>query len=157
MKRCSGCKVEKTEDQFNKSATRKDGLQPYCRECNKHRAKHYYANNREAHIKNIVDRKRQTIKENQDRLIQYLSEHPCVDCGESDVIVLDLDHVRGEKRDHVTHMLGQGVSWRILETEIAKCEVRCANCHRRKSAAQLGHYRFKHTFRDRLSGKDTRF
>ena len=36
-----------------------------------------------------------------------------------------------------------GLSWDVVEAEIGKCEVRCANCHRRRTAVQLGAYRLK--------------
>jgi len=63
---------------------------------------------------------------------EYLELHPCVDCGEADPIVLDFDHVRGEKTDSICNMTRRGRYGipKIL-AEIAKCEVRCANCHRR--------------------------
>ena len=72
------------------------------------------------------------------RLVTYLSEHPCVDCGEQDLLVLDFDH-----RDPATKRLAIGsllryARWSPLEAEIAKCDVRCANCHRRRTARQFG-------------------
>jgi hypothetical protein len=64
----------------------------------------------------------------------YLATHPCVDCGEADPVVLEFDHVRGEKRMDVGRMATSvGVGLVTLQAEIDKCEVRCANCHRRKT------------------------
>lgn len=53
----------------------------------------------------------------------------CVDCGKSDIRVLEFDHVRGDKVDSITSMVRRGLSVEVLVEEIAKCEVRCANCH----------------------------
>lgn len=61
----------------------------------------------------------------------YLAEHPCVDCGEADPDVLDFDHVRGEKNANVSDLLWEKSSLKRLQAEVALCEVRCANCHRR--------------------------
>jgi ribose 5-phosphate isomerase RpiB len=72
---------------------------------------------------------------------EYLNGHPCVDCGESDVRVLEFDHVGNAKLENVATLCGQGVGLIRLKAEIAKCQVRCANCHRRRTAAQFGWWR----------------
>jgi hypothetical protein len=68
----------------------------------------------------------------------YLTTHPCVDCGESDPIVLEFDHVRGKKIEDVGVLIGRGKSLDVIKSEIEKCEVRCGNCHRRKTARERG-------------------
>lgn len=69
---------------------------------------------------------------------EYKKTHPCVDCGESDPVVLEFDHQR-DKKNWIANMLGSNVSHKKILDEIAKCVVRCANCHRRKTAKQLGY------------------
>ena len=58
----------------------------------------------------------------------------CVDCGNRNLAVLDLDHVRGEKVRSVSEMVR--VTPSRLFAEIEKCEPRCANCHRIATAAR---------------------
>lgn len=58
----------------------------------------------------------------------------CVDCGEKDFDVLEFDHVRGEKSGTVAQFMRSGPS--RLYAEIDKCEVRCANCHRKVTATR---------------------
>ncbi len=78
---------------------------------------------------------------NRKKLLAYLLEHPCVDCGESDPVVLEFDHVRGEKRFTIARAVsGSTRSWKLIKIEIDKCEVRCANCHVRRTAKQFGWY-----------------
>jgi hypothetical protein len=60
-----------------------------------------------------------------------------VDCGETDPVVLEFDHVRGEKKGEIAMMVRVD-GWDKIVEEMAKCELRCANCHRRKTAKQLG-------------------
>ncbi len=63
-------------------------------------------------------------------LAHYLTEHPCVDCGNADVRVLDFDHrPEFDKRDDVMSLVRDGNSRRTIDAEIAKCDVRCRNCH----------------------------
>lgn len=57
----------------------------------------------------------------------------CLDCGIKNPIVLDFDHLR-DKKYNVAKMLSHGFSEKKFLEEIAKCEVRCSNCHRIKTA-----------------------
>ncbi len=74
-------------------------------------------------------------------LFSFLSTKKCVDCGEDDPIVLDFDH-RDPKNKFkmVSKMLSGHYSWKSVQGEIKKCDVRCANCHRRKTYIQLGYW-----------------
>lgn len=55
----------------------------------------------------------------------------CVDCGSSDLLVLEFDHIT-EKTELVGKLARDGCSLERLQREVARCEVRCANCHRRR-------------------------
>lgn len=56
-------------------------------------------------------------------------KHSCRDCGANNPIVLTFDHVRGKKKDNVASLVSRNASLKVVEEEIAKCEVVCANCH----------------------------
>jgi hypothetical protein len=62
-----------------------------------------------------------------------LEDFPCIDCGEEDLVVLDFDHI-GPKRDAVMRLAMHGYGYAMLRAEVAQCEIRCANCHRRRHA-----------------------
>lgn len=74
------------------------------------------------------------------RMLEYLWQHPCVDCWERDPVVLEFDH-RGGKQETVSNMLLNYCDWARIQHELSKCDVRCANCHRRRTAKMLGWYR----------------
>ena len=65
-------------------------------------------------------------------------EEGCVDCGNRDIRVLDFDHVRAPKFDSVSSMVRRGLSVDVILAEIAKCEVRCKNCHAIATLFRLG-------------------
>ncbi|MGH2731035.1 MAG: hypothetical protein ACRDJI_10575 [Actinomycetota bacterium] len=65
-------------------------------------------------------------------VVDHLKKHPCVDCGEADVIVLQFDHLEDKEFE-----ISKGIrdrNWASVLAEIEKCEVVCANCHRRRTA-----------------------
>lgn len=75
-------------------------------------------------------------------VLKYFQEHPCMDCGETDPLVLDFDHIDPKtKVNNISKLINSNHTIEILIDEIAKCEVRCSNCHRRKTARDFGSYR----------------
>jgi hypothetical protein len=64
-----------------------------------------------------------------------LSTHPCVDCGETDP---EFDHRDGVEKVETIAYLRAKDDRKSLLTEIDKCDVRCSNCHSRRTAKQFG-------------------
>lgn len=137
---CTKCKKEKEKKEFNKNKTRKDGLQNICKICSREKSKKFYKENVESQRKRIYRQKKDRKKESRQKVNEYLYSHPCVDCKENNIIVLDFDH-RDRKKKHkaVSAMLTTGYSWKRIFEEIKKCDTRCSNCHRIKTAIQLGY------------------
>ena len=71
----------------------------------------------------------------QGAMIWYKMTHPCVDCGCSDPRVLDFDHVRGIKKFQLQQAKTKTLA--VILTEIQKCEVVCANCHRLRTQERI--------------------
>jgi hypothetical protein len=136
VKTCCRCRQEKPLSEFNKRTGSKDGYQGCCRPC----TSAYYRGNSDKHKANVAARNKAISEANSRKVWEYLAEHPCVDCNESDPIVLEFDHVRGIKHKAICQLISYHVSWERILEEIAKCDVRCANCHRRRTAKQLGWY-----------------
>ena len=88
------------------------------------------------------DYARYVIHRNSLAVYRYLENHPCVDCGEADPVVLDFDHVRGVKKKSVSRLLAGTFALATIFREIEKCDVRCSNCHRRITAVRGNFYRF---------------
>lgn len=134
---CGRCKIDKPLSNFDRNKAKKDGLQAVCKECRRIHNHNYYKNSPEQQANrqatNLANRSR-----NAKHVAEYLLSHPCVDCGEGDLIVLDFDHVRGVKENNISALISFPVSIEKIDAEIAKCEVRCANCHRRVTAQRAG-------------------
>jgi len=109
---------------------------------------------REAHISRAGVRNRKAASANRVLAYTHLGSNPCVDCGESDPVVLEFDHILPKHRD-ISLMWRTGFSSSALAAEIAKCVVRCGNCHRRKTAREQGLHEFKASFAQ-ASGCDPR-
>jgi hypothetical protein len=140
-RRCVICKASKPAAEFNQKRRSPDGLQPHCRDCNRDACRDYYHRNRAKHFVDVRANGREYKARNRNALFAHLLAHPCVDCGESDPTVLEFDHVRGTKSDDVTVLAALPVGPVRLRAEIDKCEVRCVNCHRRRTRRVLGWWR----------------
>ena len=140
MKRCYKCKQEKLLDNFPLNQKRVDGHGSMCKDCKKSYNAAYYEKTKDRHNPGRAARRERAKNEARQHVFEYLATHPCVDCGETDVVVLDFDH-RGDKTEEINAMIVAEKRWPLILAEIAKCEVVCSNDHRRRTAKAFGWYR----------------
>lgn len=140
MKQCGTCKEFKSLDYFSKNKTKSDGLQSFCIACKQIYSKSHYKENKDLYAKRARIRDAKTRIENYTYLMEYVKTNPCVDCNENDYIVLEFDHIKGKKHLNISEMVKRSYSLNKIKEEIQKCEVRCANCHRRKTAERGNWY-----------------
>lgn len=100
--------------------------------------KQWYLKNKQKRIKQIRDSEKKRVNNNLKYISEYLLHHPCVDCGESDIVVLEFDHTAEDKFGNISNLTRKGYSLETIKNEINKCEVVCANCHRRRTAKRAG-------------------
>lgn len=136
QKRCSSCKLLLNEEEFTwKYKNVKRSL--YCRTCSRSYVREHYKKNRAYYLNKAHQQNK--IKRDKIQLLigKYLSSHPCVDCGETDILVLEFDHrERSSKIGAISDLVRKGLPFSAIRQEMSKCEVRCANCHRRKTAVE---------------------
>jgi hypothetical protein len=93
----------------------------------------YYQRNREAEIARVALRQRATLD-----WLRNLRRVPCMDCGGVfPPHVMDFDHRDPTQKSF--SLAAEKVllkNRKVLEAEVAKCDVICANCHRIRTALQ---------------------
>jgi hypothetical protein len=142
-KRCHGCGVLRTTDEFALKNRGTGQRHSRCKECCRRTSKNHYRLNHDAYIQRNRRNNPLHRRRNAATVLEYLLLHPCVRCGESDPVVLEFNHRdRSAKLANISDMIRSGSSSIRLFDEIAKCEVMCANCHQNfTSAGRLRHYR----------------
>lgn len=134
-KKCNRCGEEKPVDDFNWRRKKKNQRQSYCKKCQSKYTMESYKEDPLPYYERNFARKREQKK----KILTYLLNHPCIKCGEKDPVVLDFDHRdRKSKVAPISHMIAHGYCWETVEAEVAKCDVLCSKCHRKKTAAESG-------------------
>lgn len=136
QRRCSHCHEVKTVDAFSWRNQDRGIRAPNCRACQKEYNRRHYLANKALYKARAVAGKSKARRERTLRLLEYFEEHPCVDCGEADPVVLEFDHLRDKDFDVSRAVYTR--RWTTVLAEIEKCEVVCANCHRRRTSTRLG-------------------
>ena len=138
-RRCARCQQDLDPSAFNFKDRARGTLQSYCRACSRRSVREHYRSNTAYYIEKARTRNTAYRQQAHQAVLAYLKANPCVDCGESDPVVLDFDHLDGgNKTDNVSDLVKRRVTWAKIRREIEKCVVRCANCHRRRTAQQFG-------------------
>jgi hypothetical protein len=103
----------------------------------------HYRKRTDYYVEKSRKRRQRYYRETHIKIFEYLRLHPCVDCGETDPIVLEFDHIDQESKiAAISEMVRVQRAWQVILDEIGKCEVRCANCHRRRTAVQAGWFSY---------------
>lgn len=84
--------------------------------------------------KELVDERTRSQKAVKYEHIRQLKEaSPCTDCGVFyPYYVMDFDHITDDKVADIKWLV-QHKGWQQVLDEIAKCELVCANCHRKRT------------------------
>ena len=110
-KKCSKCQRDLPVSHFHKNGFDSQGRQKYrgyCKDCANNLEKARYQKK-----KNFIDSKKQS----------------CQKCGDSRAYVLDFHHKDRTEKEFTIGRLKKG-SLDLIQSEIDKCIVLCANCHR---------------------------
>jgi hypothetical protein len=136
-KPCTGCgeKYEISEYSWSIRGIKRHAK---CNKCRSVQRIDYYNRHKEEELAYKYERQVNKREEARLYVFTFLSQHPCVDCHETDPLVLTFDHVRGTKKMNVSQMVNQGYSIQVLQAEIDKCEVRCMNCHMKVEKKRRG-------------------
>lgn len=138
MRRCTKCKQEKPLYDFNFKIKSLGIRQSQCKTCTRLFVKNHYNNNRAYYLKKAQKRNLSIRIKLIGYIKDYLLKNPCVECGESDITVLEFDHQsKISKFASVSSLIRARSSLEMVKEEIEKCQVRCANCHRRRTAKQF--------------------
>lgn len=129
---CSACGRSRDTAAFPAKGSR-------CLDCRRKSIRAHYLANRDYYLAKARRRQARVVEETRAWLLNYLLEHPCVDCTMSDVRVLEFDHRDDSvKVASVAVLARSGYPLAKVQEEVKKCDVRCANCHRIRTHKQRG-------------------
>lgn len=139
MKICSRCKKEKQLECFNFKNKAIGTRQSLCIDCNKAYNKEHYKANRQSYKDKVRAYRIEFGNKPTEKelfVYNYKCNSSCIDCGESDPVVLTFDH-RDPKVKNFTISMAKGKTLEEIRLEIEKCDIRCFNCHARRTAKQF--------------------
>lgn len=127
MKLCNGCGLSKSTDAFawkNRSADKRHSR---CKDCVNAQLREAWADN-DRYGKKALQLERLAI--NAEIVRKVKQDKPCMDCGlVFPMVCMDFDHRDPSIKEFNIASIRAGSAER-LRTEIAKCDLVCANCHR---------------------------
>lgn len=141
MKTCSKCGLTKPLTEYHSISKANKSLRASCKDCGNSKSREYYSENREDLVKQGISNNKRNRLLKIERMYAFLLEHPCVECGETDPILLDFDHIDPTtKTSGVSELLIRNVGWERIQAEIDKCRILCVKCHRYHTARQKNWY-----------------
>lgn len=148
MKICIKCKKEKEDTEFDFKNKAKGIRSGKCILCTREYGKEHYKKNKKATIARVAKNNKMYLERNREYVFQHLVSNPCIDCGESDILVLAFDH-QENKISTITEMINECWSIDKINKEMSKCEVRCFNCHQRRHQLENNTWRAQRIHKDK--------
>jgi hypothetical protein len=136
--KCYRCGEVKAAEEFAWRRRRKNQRDSFCRPCRSAYGREHYLANKQRYIDQAAVSKRKIRLERTRYLIEFFATNPCVDCGETDPVVLEFDHLDVTAKSFDIGNALERHTWEKFAAEMRKCEVVCANCHRRRTARRRG-------------------
>ena len=126
---CTWCGKEQPFERFAVTNGKPD---PHCNPCRAELRRAQRSQHRESC--RAYDQARREVKERY--LFAHLYMTGCCECGERRPQMLELDHRRGTHKGarNIARLVSRNDSLSRVEAEVAKCDVRCVACHRRRTA-----------------------
>ncbi|MEK6229268.1 MAG: hypothetical protein AABM31_08090 [Actinomycetota bacterium] len=137
--KCYRCGEFKAAEDFAWRRRARNQRDSFCRPCRAAYKQEHYRANKQRYIDRARAQQERRRLERTKYLIEFFKTHPCADCGECNPVVLEFDHLR-DKAFNISAALPYR-NWQRILLEIEKCEVVCANCHRKRTARRLGSLR----------------
>ena len=95
----------------------------------------YYENNKDL----VQQRNRNRLRLHTLRLNYIQRRATCTHCGIWDYTVLEFNHKPGvDKLFNIGRTKSKSKAWSKIINEVRKCEILCANCHKRVTARNIG-------------------
>ena len=128
MKTCTKCHKEKSLDEFAVRKNKNGSRQSWCRECFRLWNKEAYKSGKRKQQIQARTKKQKAYLQSFVRRVKL--RYGCSECGyKKHYAAIDCHHV-GDKDKVVAQLVRDGCSIATLKTEMRKCVLLCANCHR---------------------------
>src|SRR5260221_14231588 len=95
---CTRCKRKLDESNFNWKI-KNVKLAVHCKDCSRKYIREHYKNNLQYYLDKAKRRRTELGVIYHEYITNYLSTHPCQDCGEKDILVLEFDHKDRKTKD----------------------------------------------------------
>jgi hypothetical protein len=127
MATCTSCGETKGLSEFGFRNAAAGRRQKACKACVAAHGRQHYLANKPSYIARNNRLSRARTLALKPRIWDYVAEHPCVNCGLADPLILEFDHVGpSTKRKTINKLVRQAYSWFAIRAEIEHCEVRAA-------------------------------
>lgn len=146
MKVCNKCLSRKDESNFFIRNKKTGRLHAQCKNCYKLYRKSYqkehYKKYKNEYLKRATMRRQRLRDEYRTNMILFLKDKSCQLCSEDDIRTFEFDHIDPEsKLFSISQGVKMGYNWTEILTEIKKCRILCANCHKKHTSNQLLWYK----------------